>query len=396
MGRVVLDRLHACVVSSKECWEASAGWYAPGGFPAQVEALGSLFGDLTVVILRGDQGIGGTALPRSARVVPLACPAGRNLRRKISVLARLPYYLTAIARSIRTADVVYVDPPGDIPLLGLLIAMSLRKRVIARYCGSWQESSETTLMNRLTKALMRRFSKARNLMLATGECRGSPAAGMHWLFATSLSRREIESVRPNFDRILNNPPCVVFAGRLVKVKGLTVLVRAITALRREGFSPLPNISLAGDGPERAALERMIRSEGLESWFTFLGQLGRSDLGKLLLRADLCVQPSLSEGFSKAWLDAMAYGLPVLTSTVGAAADVVGGDGTRGWLVPPGDDQALAAKLRHVLGTNQDWAAIRRRCRSYALERTLEAWASRIGELCSNQWSGEGIHLRAIP
>jgi len=86
-----------------------------------------------------------------------------------------------------------------------------------------------------------------------------------------------------------------------------------------------------------------------------------------------------------WLDAMAHGLPVLASEVGAARRVIGEDGERGWLVPPGEPPALAAQLARILTSPRDWPALRRRCRAYADGRTLEAWTRRIGELCALRW-----------
>ncbi|HET9985618.1 MAG TPA: glycosyltransferase family 4 protein, partial [Longimicrobiales bacterium] len=115
------------------------------------------------------------------------------------------------------------------------------------------------------------------------------------------------------------------------------------------------------------------------------------LGRELAAADLCVHPSLTEGFCKAWLDAMAFGLPVLTTAVGAAEAVVGAAGERGWLVAPGRPEALAAGIRRVLTAPVDWPSLRRRCRAYAEAHTLEDWAERIARSCARQW---GTPLRA--
>jgi glycosyltransferase involved in cell wall biosynthesis len=60
------------------------------------------------------------------------------------------------------------------------------------------------------------------------------------------------------------------------------------------------------------------------------------------------------------------------------------------MVPPGDARALADRLREVLTNPQDWVALRRRCRQFAEEHTLEMWTSTIGRLCAEQW---GIPLR---
>jgi glycosyltransferase involved in cell wall biosynthesis len=222
-------------------------------------------------------------------------------------------------------------------------------------------------------------------MLATGVGASPPAPGAEWIFATALSRAELERISPALERGLGSPPRLVYAGRLSPEKGVEVLLRAVAELQREGFTPFPSVTLVGDGPQRAALERLAGELGCAEAVGFAGQAGRKELSRRLSEADLCVSPSLTEGFSKAWLDAMAHGLPVLASNVGASRAVIGGEGERGWLVSPGDASGLAAALRRVLSGPVDWPALRRRCRAYAEARTLEAWTERIGSLCATKW-----------
>jgi glycosyltransferase involved in cell wall biosynthesis len=163
-----------------------------------------------------------------------------------------------------------------------------------------------------------------------------------------------------------------------------VLARALGRMRRRG-DRLPQVVVAGDGPERGRIESAVAEEGCRDHVRFLGQLSRTELAQAFQAADAAVQPSLSEGFSKAWLDAFAHGLPVVGSDVGAARHVIGSGGERGWLVRPGDPDALAAALRGLTHADLDWPALRRRCREYVEGRTLDVWARRIGELCEARW-----------
>ena len=384
--------LRVCAVSFKPCWRDDTGqWFSSGGFPLQMRAMASLFDEMVLVIVGVEpsagegQGEGGISLPPLARVVPLRGPRGRDARRKLSIAARLPYYLWKLGTNIRRADVVHVPLPGDIPLLGLLTALLLRKRTIVRYGGSWPTNGQTTMMNRFTKACMRRFAGGRNVMLATGAGADGPAPGMRWIFSTALSGEELERVSPCLERGIAATPRLIYVGRLSPEKGVPTLLRALASLAGSGFVPLPHITLAGDGPQRAELEALTGELGIRDMVTFRGQLDRAALSAELLLADLCVQPSLTEGFSKAWLDAMAHGLPVLASDVGAARAVIGDERERGWLVRPGDVGALADELRDVLTAPIDWPALRGRCREYVEGRTLGAWAREIGEQCVRQW-----------
>jgi glycosyltransferase involved in cell wall biosynthesis len=287
---------------------------------------------------------------------------------------------------MRSADAVHTPLPGDIPLIGMCVALAMRKPLLVRYGGSWARNDGTTIMNTVTRSCMRLFAGGRNVMLATGEENRAPASRISWIFSTALTADELRAIRPSLDRGLASPPRLTYAGRLSEEKGVANLIRAVAQMRDQGFSPLPLVTIAGGGPERGTLEDLTRSLALEGVVRFVGQLNRRDLSALFSQSDLCVQPSLSEGFSKAWLDAMAHGVPVITSRVGAAVPVIGADGARGWIVEPGDVGQLAHTINNVLSGPVDWPALRRRCRSYTESRTLEAWTEQIGQACARSWN----------
>ena len=348
-------------------------------------AVGELFDEMTLVVVDSIARDGGIPLPEKAVVIPLKSPSGRNLRRKISVLRRTPELLGAIRDAIRSADVVHTPLPGDIPFLGMMATLGARKRLIARYGSSWESTSETTWMNRLTRGLMRVAAGGRNVMLATGEGARPPARNMRWIFATALAAAELQRIVPRLERGLSQPPRFVYVGRLSPEKGVAGLLKAFAALRLPGGRLAPVLTVIGDGPQRSALERLAGNEDCADRVRFLGQLNRPALSEVLLESDVCIQPSLTEGFSKAWLDAMAPGLPVLASNVGAAHGVIGGANERGWLVEPGKPAALVGALQRIFAEPRDWPALRRRCREYAETRTLEQWSLLIGTACAEQW-----------
>lgn len=383
--------MRVCAISFKECWrDVSGRWMSDGGFPRQMTAIASLFDEMTllttVVPARG----GGIPLPETLRLVALPKPVGVDARRKLSVAASLPRYARMMASEIRRADAVHVPLPGDLPFIGMVIAQMFRKPLLARYGSSWPINGETTVMNRVTKRWMRLAAGGRNVMLATGEDDCPPAPGMHWIFASAFWASELGALRPRLDRGLSSPPRLVYAGRLSPEKGVAVLLRSLALLEVQAPGLRPILTLAGDGPERAALEVDAARLLPPGRVVFMGQLDRDVLSRCLDDADVCVQPSLTEGFSKAWLDAMSHGLPVIASEVGAARAVIGAAGERGLLVPPGDPEALARALERLLaspggGVAGDWPSLRRRCCDYVQSRTLDAWAERAGSLCASQW-----------
>jgi glycosyltransferase involved in cell wall biosynthesis len=228
-------------------------------------------------------------------------------------------------------------------------------------------------------------------MLATGEAPVGGDGRVQFIFSTALSEGELRRIEARTGRGLSDPPRLVYVGRLSPEKGVPILLRALAAVVAGAGPRPPRLSLVGDGPQRRELETLAASLGCGAFVTFEGQKTREELSAELSRADVCVQPSLTEGFSKAWLDAMAHGLPVVSSDVGAARSVLGAPGERGWLVAPGDAGALAEAISRVLAGGFDWPALRERCRAYVEGRTLEAWAAAIGGICARQW---GLRLVA--
>ncbi len=240
---------------------------------------------------------------------------------------------------------------------------------------------------------MRRFAGGRNVMLATGEGSDAPAAGMRWVFSTALSRAELDSIHPALDRGLSHPPRLVYAGRLSSEKGVAVLIEALAMLKREGFQPLPSVTLVGDGPERRTLERLALELGCADSIQFAGHCNRSDLSRHLMTADLCVQPSLSEGLQQ--------GLARCDGTRAAGRGVERRRGRRrdwqrwrkpAWLAGAARRARTrwpARSARRIL-TPLEWPELRRRCRAYVEARTLEAWAHEIGQACAQQWSASMV------
>jgi glycosyltransferase involved in cell wall biosynthesis len=110
------------------------------------------------------------------------------------------------------------------------------------------------------------------------------------------------------------------------------------------LQPTARLLLAGDGPERPALEGTVRTLRLGPFVRFLGTL--DDPWPLLAAADIFALPSLWEGMPNALLEAMAAGLPAVATAVGAVPEMVD-DGREALVVPPGDAGALARALAEL-------------------------------------------------
>jgi len=135
-----------------------------------------------------------------------------------------------------------------------------------------------------------------------------------------------------------------------------------------------------EGPVARTIERL----GLVAAVRFVSGVSDERIVELYAEATLAVVPSLYEGFSLPAVEAMACGVPVVTTTGGALPEVVGRDGTTAALVPPGDASALAVAILGLLGDPARRQAMGAAGRERAVQRyswraTAEATAEQYRE-----------------
>jgi glycosyltransferase involved in cell wall biosynthesis len=191
---------------------------------------------------------------------------------------------------------------------------------------------------------------------------------------------EQRSVDPRLRAELAGPhgrPVVLAMARLVRDKGLDLLVEAAAAL------PHAQFVIAGDGPARSALAAQVSELALDGRVKLLGW--RTDTAALLAAADLFVLPSRNEALGVSALEAMAAGKPVIATAVGGVPEAVC-DGETGLIVPPGDSQALAGAISALIADPA-------RC-----ERFGAAGRKRVRErfsTCAMATAVEGVYERLL-
>ena len=131
----------------------------------------------------------------------------------------------------------------------------------------------------------------------------------------------------------------------VPLKGLVPLLEALAKLRTERDADL--VVIGKPRPESRVDETISRLD-LGGAVHFVSGVTDERLVELYAESSVAVVPSLYEGFSLPAVEAMACGVPLVTTTGGALPEVVGTDGETALLVPPGDPAALALALGRVL------------------------------------------------
>lgn len=176
-----------------------------------------------------------------------------------------------------------------------------------------------------------------SLAVGAAVARNEPTiAGHIWVVPNGVGRVE----RPPLSPPHTSEVRIVCVANLIAYKGHATLIAALSRLRRSDWT----VMLAGDGPERAIVERMIAARDLQAIVRVLGSC--SDVAELLGIADIVVLPSYTEGMPNAVLEAMACGIPVVASDVGGVRSLLGSGA--GIIVPPRDEVALAHALQRLI------------------------------------------------
>ena len=161
-------------------------------------------------------------------------------------------------------------------------------------------------------------------------------------------------IRPAIDPVLFRPPVkartyggifsVITTGSLMWLKGYEYALQAIRAMVDQGLQV--RFDIIGEGPERQRIVYTIHDLGLEEHVRLLGRLTSDEVRQQLQAADVFLLSSLSEGISNAALEAMACGLPVVTTDCGGMREAIT-NGIEGFVVPSRDNNRIAECLKKL-------------------------------------------------
>jgi glycosyltransferase involved in cell wall biosynthesis len=261
-----------------------------------------------------------------------------NLRRRPWLLVPfLVSYTLAARRAARTADLVHAHwLPSALP------ALLTGKPFVVQLWGT-----DVALARRLHFGFGWLLRRAR-LVLAPSD---SLAGDARWLGARDVAVVPSGVRLPDAVGEPEDPPHVLYVGRLSEEKGIRELVAATEGIARV---------VVGDGPLRDLAPDTV------------GFVSPRQLGAYYERAAVVVCPSRREGYGVVAREAMAYGRPVVASAVGGLVDAVEHEVT-GLLIPPGDPVALRVALERLL----EDAGLRHRLGEAARERARELWSWKV-------------------
>lgn len=159
--------------------------------------------------------------------------------------------------------------------------------------------------------------------------------GVDALFADTAPPAPIES------------PELCCVARLSGQKGLPLLIEAAKLLKGRGIAF--HLTLVGDGEMRGEVEAMIAAAGLEQAITITGYVSATEVRARIAASRAMVLPSFAEGLPVVIMEALALGVPVVTTSIAGIPELV--DGACGWIVPAGSAETIADAMADALAAN---------------------------------------------
>ena len=180
---------------------------------------------------------------------------------------------------------------------------------------------------------------------------------------------------PPADRRPHRPFRFIFVARFSPQKNHTLLLDAFALAKKR--NPALSLCLVGEGELRDALQRQAETRGVSASVAFAGSV--KNVEEYLRRSDGFVMSSDYEGLPLSVIEAMATGLPVVSTRAGGVADLVE-DGVEGFLSSPGDAQGLAQGMLRLAGDPEAWQAMSRAARERSRRFGVDAMVRKYERL----------------
>jgi glycosyltransferase involved in cell wall biosynthesis len=393
---------HLLIVSHVVHYQRGNELFAYAPYAREIEIWADLFSKVTIAAPCRRMEPPGDAAPlarANISIRPQRETGGETARAKLAALLHLPGVVWTLGQAMRRADAIHVRCPGNLGLLGGILAPLFSRFLVAKYAGQWSGYSEEAWSVRLQRAILR-SRWWRGPVTVYGDWPNQPAHVVPF-FTSVLTDAQLKAAQRSAARTrTSNPLNVLYVGRLSAAKHVDALIAAVGALHREQIRV--HCRIVGAGPERQALEAQSARCTPAGAVTFVGAVSFDRVLDFYADSDVLVLASESEGWPKAIAEAMAFGLVCIGSDRGLIPRML--DDGRGMVVPVADVAALARALGDVARRPAAYQAMRARAAAWAQRYSLEGLRGAIRDLLRTRWNvpldmretSTQIHLQELP
>jgi glycosyltransferase involved in cell wall biosynthesis len=380
------------IVSHVVHFDAGTRLLAYGPYAREIDIWADLFDQVIIAGPVSSRTPDGDAVPFTRPNIAIhAVPetGGRTVGAKLAQLAMLPSIIWSLVAAMRRADAIHVRCPGNIGLLGVLLAPLFSRYLVAKYANQWNGYAGEPWTVRLQRRLLRsRWWKGP--VTVYGEWPDSPPHVVPF-FTSMMTASQVEHARHVAARKTFDAPLrVLFVGRLAASKRVDALIEALRLLVQQG-RPIEAV-IVGGGPDEAKLREQVRDAVLDSQVSFAGALDYESALRWYEWGQCLVLPSRhSEGWPKVVAEAMCYGLVCVAVAHGQVPAMVRG---RGILLHSGDAAEIAGALDEVLRDPERFRTVAAAAAQWSSGYSLEGLRTALDGLLRRTWQHRPLEGRA--
>jgi len=381
------------VVTSVVHYSHQGQLYAYGPYARELEVWADLFEAVTVAGPLRHARPAGDCLPVRRHNIGMAPQREAGGQRWIDKLAYLwlgPLIAVELSRELARAEAIHVRCPCNLGLLGVLLAPLFSKYLVAKYAGQWTSYPGEPP----TVRLQRRLLASRwwhGPVTVYGACGRQPSHVVPFFTSLLTDEHMARAKAASGSRTIESASRILYVGRLSRSKNVGAILGGVARVRAAGLEL--TCTIAGEGPERANLEARSAELGLTGHVRFTGGLSFDQILEQLERADILALVSETEGWPKAIVEAMAFGLVCIGSDRGQIPRLLGGG--RGIVVAPGDEKALADSLIRIVSDPESFRPMIHAASAWAQQFSLGGLRASIRELLETRW-GRCLADSSIP
>lgn len=293
---------------------------AHGPYVNEINVLAAHVHEVLLVapLVNQPQSISSDNIPysKTPRLISLPVVGGDSMWDKFGYLWRGPKLVVQIIKGICAPGILHPRAPGSVAMLALFLISLLgrKKRKFAKFAGEWDAP----------ESLPRTFRWQRNWLINKKLFNGpvfvyttkSNPSHIIPAFTSNLTTEHIRQANMLAnEKVWGNTWVIIVAGRLVKNKGVDVLLQALALVNKTSTSW--RLVVMGDGTEKSVLQQQASDLGLAEQVTWLGWCAQPDMMKYMREAHLICQPTrFTESWGKVLQEGMAFGCIPIASAVG--------------------------------------------------------------------------------
>ena len=366
--------------------------YAYGPYAREIDVWAELFPELIIAAPCREEKPPGdwVAFTRAnISIAPQREAGGDNWQAKVKQILSLPLLIKDLCRAMRAADAIHVRCPGNLGVLGVLLAPLFSRRLVAKYAGQWNGYPGERFALRLQRGVLR-SRWWHGPVTVYGDWPNEPKHVIS--FFTSMMTDEM--VRHAADvaksKTIGRPLRVLFSGRLAKEKRVGTLLESASILAKRGFAL--EVVLVGGGAEEAALRNQAESLGLHDLVKFVGSVPfETSLGWYEWAHCLVLPSANSEGWPKAIAEGMCYGLVCIGVEHGQVPRMLEG---RGIILKSGTPEEIAEALQRVGEQPEEFEDVRQKASLWARRYSLDGLREALRDLLNRHWDVSLSSLKA--